>query len=207
MKLYYAETLMPRKPCAVARHLKSPVDFAYVDLGKGEHREAAYQAVNPNRKVPTLVDGELTLWESNAIMCHLAVKAGSDLWPSDPARQVEVIRWLSWDAAQFTRYLGVPYVQYVIKPHYGLGEPDLKAVEDALGPWRKSAAILDEHLALRPWLTGDDLSVADFALAVTLPWAQQAHIPLDDFPNLRRWHDGLNVLEAWREPFPARTHG
>jgi glutathione S-transferase len=206
MKLYYAETLMPRKPCALAKHLKSSVEYAYVDLGKGEHRGDAYKAVNPNRKVPALVDGELKLWESNAIMCHLAAKAGSDLWPGDPARQVEAIRWLSWDQGHFTRYLGVPYVQYVIKPHYGLGDPDLKAVEEALGPWRKSAAILEEHLGGRTWLTGDHLSVADFALAVTLPWAEAAHIPLDEFPAIQRWHDRLNELEAWREPWPAMAH-
>ena len=133
MKLYYAETLMPRKACAAAKHLGSPVEYVYVDLGKGEHRAPAFKAINPNRKVPALVDGELTLWESNAIMCHLAARAGSDLWPSDPARQVEVIRCLSWESSHFTRYLAIPYVQYVIKAHYGLGDPDTAAVEEALG--------------------------------------------------------------------------
>src|SRR5690349_14362619 len=118
---------MPRKACAAARLVGAPVEYALVDLGKGEQRGPEFKALNPNRKVPVLVDGELTLWESNAIMCHLAAKAGSDFWPRDPARQVEVIRWFSWDAGHFTRYLGVPYVQYVIKAHYGLGDPDLKA--------------------------------------------------------------------------------
>ncbi len=206
MKLYYAETLMPRKACAVARLLGSPVEYVRVDLGKGEQRGPEFQAINPNKKVPVLVDGELKLWESNAIMCHLAARAGSDLWPSDPARQVEVIRWLSWESSYFTRFLAIPYMQFVIKGHYGLGDPDLKAVEEALAGWRKTAPILEAHLASRRWLTGEDLSVADFAAAVCLAWAEESRIPLDEFPAIRRWNDQLNAIEAWREPFPATAH-
>ena len=68
MKLYYSDTLNPRKACAVARHLKLPVEFIHVTLEKGEHRTPEFRAMNPNAKVPVLVDGELVLWESNAIM-------------------------------------------------------------------------------------------------------------------------------------------
>lgn len=103
MKLYYAETLMPRKACAVARHLGSPVEFVRVDLGRGEHKKPGYLAINPAGRVPALVDGDYRLSESNAVMAYLALRAGSDLWPAD-ARQVEVIRWLSWDSEHFTRH-------------------------------------------------------------------------------------------------------
>lgn len=59
MKLHYAETLNPRKACAVARHLEAPVEFVRVDLGKGEHTSPAFKALNPNAKVPVLeIDGE-----------------------------------------------------------------------------------------------------------------------------------------------------
>ena len=95
MKLYYAETMNPRKACAVAKYLGSPVEYVRVDLSRGEHRTPAFLAENPNGKVPVLVDGDVHLWESTAIMAHLAVKAGSDLWPADAASQVEVLRWLS----------------------------------------------------------------------------------------------------------------
>lgn len=52
-------------------------------------------------------------------------------------------------------------------------------------------------------LVGEALSVADFAVAITLPYAQQARLPLEGFPEIRRWHARLNELEAWREPFPT----
>jgi glutathione S-transferase len=64
--------------------------------------------------------------------------------------------------------------------------------------------VLDQHLKGRRWLLGNDLSVADFSVAVTLPYAKSAAIPLDEFSEVRRWHDQLNAFEAWRNPFPAR---
>jgi glutathione S-transferase len=94
MKLYYAETLNPRKVCAVAKYLNAPVEFVHVDLRTGEQRKPAFLSINPNGKVPVLEDGDKLIWESNAIMGHLAHAAGSDLWPRD-GRQIEVLRWLN----------------------------------------------------------------------------------------------------------------
>jgi glutathione S-transferase len=203
MRLYYAETLNPRKACAVARHLGSPVEWVRVDLGKGEQRTPGFLAINPNGKVPALVDGDTRLWEANAIMCHLSLKAGADLWPRDERRQIEVVRWLSWDASHFTRHAGTLYFHNVIKPLLGLGDPDPAATGEATGYFRQFAAVLDAHLGGRTYLVGDALSVADFAVAVSLPYAERARLPLDEFPEVRRWHARLCELPAWREPFPA----
>lgn len=201
MKLYYFETLNPRKACAVARYLGSPVEFVRIDLSKGENRTPEFLAINPNGKVPALEDGDLKLWEANAIMCHLACFDGSDLWPRDD-RQIEVMRWLSWNADHFTRHAGALYFQYIIKPRFGLGAVDPAAVEEAQGWVRKFGAVLNDHLQGRKYLVADALSVADFAVAVTLPYASHARIPLDGFTHIERWHDRLNELPAWREPFP-----
>jgi glutathione S-transferase len=202
VKLYYAETLNPRKACAVARHLGSPVEFVPVDLARGEHRQPAFLALNPNGKVPVLETAGGTLWEADAIMCHLAREAGSDLWPGD-ARQVEVIRWLSWNAVHFTRHAGTLYFEHLIKPHFGLGDPDPAAIEEARGFVGTYGRVLDDHLKGRRWLVGDAPTVADFAVAVALPYAEAARIPIEDLPAVRRWHDRLNEFPAWREPFPA----
>lgn len=202
MKLYYAETLNPQKACAVAKYLNSPVEFVHVDLGRGEHRAPAFLALNPNGKVPVLDTGSGSVWESNAIMCYLARAAGSDLWPGDD-RQIEVIRWLSWDANHFTRHAGTLYFEHVIKPMFGLGTTDQAAVEEATGFFRRFAAVLDDHLKDRAWLVGDTLTVADFAVGITLPYAEKARIPLAAFPAIERWHGRLSELPAWREPFPA----
>jgi glutathione S-transferase len=201
MKLYWYDTVNPRKVCAVAKYLQSPIEYIHVDLGRGEHKTPEYLALNPNGKVPTLVDGSHTLWESAAIMCHLAARADSDLWPQDD-RQIDALRWLSWDLAYFYRPGGTLYFEHVIKPRFGLGDADPAAVKQATDEWRCFAAILDTHLHDRRWLVGEGITVADFAVAAMLPDAERARIPLDEFPAIRRWHDRLNELDAWREPFP-----
>ena len=205
MQLYYSDVLMPRKACALARHLQAPVEFVYLDLGKGEHRTPAYLALNPNGKVPTLVDGDQTLWESDAILCHLSQRTDAGLWPHDPARQIEVLRWLSWGAQHFNRAAGELYFQYVIRPRFDLGPADPAAVETAQADFRTYAAVLDGHLRGREWLADDDMTVADFAVAIALPYAEAASMPVEDFPEVARWHGQLNRLEAWREPFPTRS--
>ncbi len=135
MKLYYAETLNPRKACAVARYLGSPVEYVRVDLGRGEQRTPEFLAMNPNGKVPVLRDGDRSLWEANAIMCYLSNAAKSDLWPRDE-RQIDVLRWLSWDALHFLPYGGALYFEYLIKPFFGAGDADAAKVETALGNFR-----------------------------------------------------------------------
>ena len=200
MKLYYAEFLNPRKACAVARYLQSPVEFVRVDVVGGQV-PPAFAALNPNRKVPVLeVDGKI-LWESNAIMCFLARAADSELWPDDE-RQIEVLRWLFWDANHFSRHAGGLYFQNIIKPMFGR-VADPAAVEESMGYFRTYAKILNDHLQGRQYLLDDTLTVADFAVGVTLPYAARAQIPLVEFPEIERWHARLNALPAWREPFPS----
>lgn len=203
MKLYYSDILSARKACAVAQYLRTPVEFVYLDLPRGEQQAPDYLAINPNGKVPTLVDGERILWEADAIMCLLAERAGSDLWPHD-LRQIDIVRWFSWNAQHFSRDGGTLYFEHIVKPRFGLGSPDRGAVEAALGGFRRFAAVLNDHLEGREWLVGDGLTVADFSVGVTLPYAEQARLPLGEFPEVRRWHDQLNEMEAWREPFPPR---
>lgn len=203
MKLYYAETMNPRKACAVAKYLGSPVEYVRVDLSRGEHRTPEFLALNPNGKVPLLVDGDMHLWESTAIMAHLAVKAGSDLWPSDAARQVEVLRWMSWDISHFSRHGGTLYFEHHIKPFLGLGDINAAAVDEATNFYKRFANVLDAYLAQHEYLVGDKLSIADFGVGVLLPWAKEAHLPVGEFANITRWHNRLMTLPAWREPFPA----
>ncbi len=203
MKLYFSDTMNPRKACAAARYLEAPVEFVAVDLGKGEHKRPAYLALNPNGKVPTLTDGDYRLWEANAIMAYLARKAGSDFLPTDDARLIEVMRWLSWDADHFSSHGGTLYFEHVIKAKFGIGAPDRAVVEEATARLRPFAAVLDDHLSGRAWLVGDAPTIADFAVAASLPWAAESRIPLGDYPAVVRWHDRLNEIDAWREPYPA----
>ncbi len=205
MKLYFADTMNPRKACAAARYLDAPVEFVPVDLGRGEHKRPDFLALNPNGKVPLLVDGDYRLWEANAIMAYLARKAGSDFLPTDDTRLIEVLRWLSWDADHFSSHAGTLYFEHVIKPGFGIGPADAAVVAETTARLRPFAAVLDDHLSGRRWLVGDAPTIADFAVAAALPWAEVARIPLGDYPAVARWHDRLNALDAWRQPYPERA--
>ncbi|WP_223669323.1 glutathione S-transferase family protein [Kangiella shandongensis] len=202
MKLYYAQTANCYKTCAVAKHLQLPVEFIHVDLGQLEHKTPDFLSKNPNGKVPVLETDNGTLWESTAIMCHFARQAKSDLWPEDE-RQVDVMRWLSWDMDNFLPTAGVYYFENIIKPQFGLGEPDQDAIKSADKDFYQHAKILEDHLEAQEFLVGDSLTLADLSVAVLLPYADKAQIPLNGFSNIQRWHDNLMQLPAWQAPFPT----
>jgi glutathione S-transferase len=203
MKLYYFETPNGRKPCAVAKYLGLPMDFVRVDLAKGEQRLPQYLKTNPNGKIPALEDGEVKLWESHAIMCYLAFKAGSQLWPKDDLLKIDLIRWLNWDTAHFSRHAGRLFFERFVKPTFGLGEPNPMEIQDATNFFKQFAGVLENHLKGRKYLVGTHLTIADFSVASFLPTAKEAQLPLDGFPEIERWHAALMDLPAWRQPFPS----
>ena len=202
MKLYYCETPGPRKACAVAKYLALPVEFIRVDLAKQANKSPDFLAMNPNGRVPVLDEDGRILWEASAIMCRLAERAGSDLWPDDE-RRIDIIRWFSWDTAHFYRSAGTLFFENVVKRWLGMGEPNSTVVEEATRSFRFFAGVLSDHLKGRTYLVGDGLTLADFAVATLLPNAEEAKLPLSDYPEIQRWHARLCELPAWREPFPA----
>jgi len=203
MKLFYSDTLAPRKACAAAHYLKAPVEFVYVSLEKGEHKQPDYLALNPNGKVPVLTHGDKVVWEADAILCELALATESELLPRRLDGQVEMIKWFSWNSQHFIRAGGSLYFEHIIRPRFNLGAADPAAVEEAQGNFRKYAGVLDNHLAGRKWLLGDHLTLADFSVGICLPYAKEARLPLEEFPNMRRWHDRLGELDGWNEPWPV----
>ena len=203
MTLYYADFLSSRPVCALAKYLGSPVSWVFLDMTKGEQQTPAYRALNPNCKTPTLVADGQSIWEADAIMCFLALHAGGAMWPGD-ARQVDVVRWLSWNAQHFTRATGALYFEHIVRPRFNFGPPEAAEVAQSLQDFHRYAAVLDDHLETRAWLVGEAMTVADFKVAMALPYAAEARLPLSDYPAVLRWHDRLNALEAWREPFPSR---
>lgn len=202
MKLYYFETPNGRKACAVAKLLDSPVEWVRINLANAEQKTDDFLAVNPNGRIPALVDGDVNLWESQAIMCYLARKAGSDIWPDDE-RQIDIIKWFNWDTAHFSRHAATLVWENVIKGFFGLGDSDAAAVESAIQQFNQFAPVLDQHLAKHDYAVGDKLTVADFSLGAFLPNYEAAKIPLNDYPNIKRWHERLMEIPAWKDPFPG----
>ena len=206
MKLYHhGISSNSRKVCALAKHLGLDVDYVLVDLAKGIHRTPEFLTINPNGKLPTMVDQGRTLWESNAILCHLAKKAGSDMWPADDDQKIDVIKWLNWEQAHFTRHAGTLFFENFLKDAFDMGEPNPEAIKEATGFLHQFAGVLDAHLKTRDYLVGRSLTVADFSVGVVIPLAADAKEPLDGYAGIARWYEKLQALPAWREPWPEKT--
>ncbi|MEE8536231.1 MAG: glutathione S-transferase family protein [Kiloniellales bacterium] len=166
------------------------------DYGRqfGNTEDEAYLALNPNAKVPTLVDGGTIVWESNTILRYLCAKAGSDLLPADPAARSQAERWMDWQLASINPlYMGI--FRESKKPA-DERRPDLQADGDALA---EQLAILDGQMAGRDWVAGDAMTVADVCLGPIVHRCLGFPVELPAFGNVGRWHDRILSRDAFRK--------
>lgn len=187
------------KVLSVAHHLGIPYALRRVDLFKGEHRAPGYAAMNPNMRMPTLRDGDYTLWESGAIQQYLALqRPESGLLPLQERARLDVTRWQLWDQAHWDANCAIFVFERVIKPRIP-GQPPEEPAAIARGEegLQRAARVLDAQLAGRRWVTGDSLTVADFALAAPLSIGKMAGLPLDGCANIQRWYGDISALPGW----------
>lgn len=199
MKLYMNK-LSPnvRRVRLTAAALGLALEEKALDFAKGEHKSPEYLALNPNGAVPTLVDGDLVLTESRAIMQYLASKKPeSGLLPKDEALRADVTRWQFWDSSHFSPSAATIAFEKVFKPMLGLGEANVSKVEEALTNFRKFGGVLDKRLEGRTFVVGDALTVADLTLASSLMYAKQSDLPLTELANVNAWFGRITALEAW----------
>jgi len=203
MKLYWIKAQAPLRVLALIKHLGIEAETIEVNLMKGGLKSPDYAALNPNLKAPTLVDGGKVLWEASAIMAHLCIKAGSDMWPAhNPAEQVEVLRWLSWNDCHWAPAVGPFYFEHIVKTTFGFAKPDPAALPARVPELQRYAAVLDAHLEGRDWAACDRLTIADFQLASMATYWRQSEMPFEAYPNIVRWLDGMTRLPAWADPWP-----
>jgi glutathione S-transferase len=208
MKIYWIKAQAPRRVLALVKHLGLKAEFVEVDMMGGGFKQPNYVALNPNMKAPTLVDGDLVLWESSAIMAHLCIKAGSDMWPANtPTEQVEVLRWLSWNDNHWSLAVAPFYFEHIVKATFGIGPPDREALKAKVADLLKYAKVLDGHLAGRTYVACQRLTIADFQLASMATDWRVSEMPLTEFPNIVGWLDGLMHIPAWAHPWPDRSTG
>ena len=187
------------KVLLVANHLGSDYEFCLCDLTKGAQKTDDYTALNPNQKMPALEDGDLKLWESNAIIQYLAAKSPeAGLLPSDEKARADVVRWMFWESTTWDPAIAALVFERVVKGFFGGGPPDQAEVEKALQKFNRAAEILNAHLKGRDYISGNRLSLADFAVAADLTMAEAAQLPLADYSDIRRWSERLAELPAWK---------
>jgi glutathione S-transferase len=181
---------------AVADELGFPLEIVEVDLRAGSDE---LKALNPNGKVPTLVDGDVVLWESRAINAYLANKdPAKRLYPDDLVARAQVDQWSYWQAIHLGPAMQRVGFERALKKKFGMGEPNEDAIADQVKETDKLLGVLDKSLAGRDWIAGD-LSLADFALASTFPFRGPARISLDAVPNVAAWIGRMEERQSWKK--------
>lgn len=206
MKLYiFNGSPNARKALAAAYYLPLDVDVEWMDVTCGDLTRESFLEINPNGKVPALKDGEWSVWESNAILVYLAVKSGGKLFPDDPRGRANVLSWLFWETNHFNRAIGMLTWERVLRPAFGLGKPDNRQVEIGEAMFLKTAPVLENALQAAPYVVGDKLTIADFALGAFASFIDIADVPMQSFPGIRDWFGRLESVAAWRESAPDLT--
>jgi glutathione S-transferase len=173
-----------------------------VNLVAGEHRKPEFLALNPAGKLPVLVDGDLVLTESIAIVLYLADKyAAKGLIPVDLRGRAEAVRWLLFTTTELEQPLWRIARHSVIYPEDKRLPADAALARDEFAAM---ARVVEAHMNGREFLAGDSVTVADFVLAYTLDWAQMAQA-LDGFPRLEGYVERMyarpqapmRIKDAW----------
>jgi glutathione S-transferase len=170
------------------QELEIDFDAATVDLVAGEHQQPAFLKINSAGKLPALVDGDVVLTESVAIVLYLADKyPDKKLVPADLEQRAQLNRWLLFTATELEQPL------WRITRHTRL-YPESKRLPGDVALAREEftamAGVLDEHMRGRQFVIGDTATVGDFVLAYTLDWANEVQL-LDGFPPLRTYMERM----------------
>jgi glutathione S-transferase len=167
-----------------------------LDLMAGEHKQPAYLALNPNGRVPTLVDGPVTLSESLAINLYLAKHHGGEaLYPQDAATEAGIWQWTIWAASDIEMPLITAVVHRAIRPPADGDQSAADAAEERL---QRGFKVLETVLTPRPYLLGDNFTLADLDLASVLIYAPIGRIGFGAYPHLAAWLDRCYARPAYQ---------
>jgi glutathione S-transferase len=147
-------------------------------------RAAEFLSVNPNGRVPALVDGELVLWESMAINLYLAKKAGGDLSPASLVEDAEILKWTFWAVNEAEEAASTVLFHRFLLPE---GNRDEAVAREAEATLEQPLRILDAALAGKDHLVGGRFTIADLNVASVMAWVKAGRVGFASVPNVERW--------------------
>jgi GSH-dependent disulfide-bond oxidoreductase len=194
IQLYTWGTPNGKKVSIMLEEISMPYEVHPINLGQGDQFKPEYLAINPNNKIPSIIDADgpggkpLTLFESGAILMYLAEKSGK-LWPADMRQRYAVIQWLMFQMGGVGPMFG--QANYFFR----LEEKVPYAIERYHKEALRLYGVLEKALGQNEYLAGE-YSIADIA---TYPWVWRHDIhqvKLEDFPNVKRWYDKISERPA-----------
>ncbi len=209
IKFYFNLSPNPTKVALLLEELAMPYEPIPVDTRKGAQFKPEYLAVNPNAKVPAIIDGDTTVFDSNAILLYLADKTGRFLPEPKGSHRGELLSWLMFVATGVGPYSG----QAVHFRHFA-PEPKDYAVNRYDFEVDRHYKIVDERLGKQRYMLGSSYTIVDMALwgwARLIPHALGNNDAWRSFPNVKRLHDEINsrpaaaAVERLREKYEFKT--
>jgi glutathione S-transferase len=175
------------------RELGADFEFVPVNLLAGEHRRPEFLALNPAGKLPVLVDDDIVITESAAIVLYLAEKfPDKGLLPTDLKERAQVYRWVMFAMTELEQPL------WRIAKHTFLLSEDKRLPQDvalASADFAAMARVLERHMEGRQFIVADHITVADCVTAYLMDWANENHL-IESFPNLRAYLDRMYARSA-----------
>jgi len=202
MKLYYHPISTTSRPVMLfAAENNIPLTLQVVDLFTGEHVQPPYAAINPNKLVPVLEDGDFILTENSAILKYLADKVGSPAYPKDLKRRARVNERMDWTSTQLCTDLVYALIYPQIFDAHKRRSDEAQAATLERGRERAQAwlKVLDEHV-LGPdnkYLCGDEITIADYHAASYVALAEVIGSDLSAYPHVNRWLGRMKALKSW----------
>ena len=171
------------------------VDYDHVPTHfRGDAQSDEYRAINPNARIPALVDGDVALFESMAINLYLAKRYGEGLVPADPAGEAQVFQWSVWAISEIEPLQMQIVIQTFFTPE---DKRDAQVIERASGALARPLGVLDAHLAGQDWLLGDAFTLADLNLAAVMDLLVMVQFDFSAFPNVGRWLEACQARPSY----------
>ena len=202
MKLYMhpvSNTSRPVRMFIADNHL--PVEEEVVDLMTGAHHQEPYISLNPNRQVPTLVDGDLTLGESSAILKYLAEKFDLAAYPKDAKKRAKVNEMMDWFNTHFYHDYAYGVVYPQVFPHHKRPSEELQkgTIAWAKELTKKWLQVLNDNILGKgnKYLTGNDMTIADYFGAALLTSGDSIRTEFKAYANIQAWLDRMAETPSW----------
>ena len=180
-----------------------PVEEEVVDLMTGAHHQEPYISVNPNRQVPTLVDGDLTLGESSTILKYLAEKFDLAAYPKDLKKRAKVNEMMDWFNTHFYHDYAYGVVYPQVFPHHKRPSDELQKGTIAWGKelTKKWLQVLNDHWLGKgnKYLTGDQITIADYFGAALLTCGDPIRTEFKAYPNIDAWLKRMDGTANWKK--------
>lgn len=200
MKLYIMNGAPNARKCqAVVNHLGLDADIVRMDFFDGSLKQEDYLNINPNGRVPALVDGDLTLFESEAINMYLCTVKSENNTLFSPQLRPQIMQWVFWSVNHYNRHLVSIVWEAIIKPNFLDEAPDETVIEESSKLFHSFAAVLDDHLNDRQFMVGEDWTLADYSIGHLEPFVDALPVDIKKYENIYAFYERLRNNKNWMD--------